>query len=50
MKKTVLLFVFDGFADWEPTYALVGINKSNSYNIKTIAIDIHGRGFHFSRS
>jgi len=39
MKKTVLLFVFDGFADWEPTYALVGINKSNSYNIKTIAID-----------
>ena len=39
MKKTVLLFVFDGFADWEPAYALVGINKSMAYIIKTIAID-----------
>jgi putative intracellular protease/amidase len=38
-KKTVYLFVFDGFADWEPSYALVGINKSEAYNIKTIAID-----------
>jgi len=38
-KKTVLLFVFDGFADWEPSYALVGINKSTVYRIKTIAID-----------
>jgi putative intracellular protease/amidase len=38
-KKTVLLFVFDGFADWEPAYALVGINKSKAYTLKTIAID-----------
>ena len=38
-KKTVYLFVFDGFADWEPAYALVGINKSKAYTIKTIAID-----------
>jgi putative intracellular protease/amidase len=38
-KKTVYLFVFDGFADWGPAYALVGINKSKAYAIKTIAID-----------
>src|SRR5258706_10383918 len=38
-KKTVYHFVFDGFADWEASYALVGINLSNTYNIKTIAID-----------
>ena len=38
-KKTVYLFVFDGFADWEPAYALVGINKSEAYAVKTIAID-----------
>ena len=37
-KKTVLLFVFDGFADWEPSYAMVGIRKSDCYTIKTIAI------------
>ena len=38
-KKTVYLFVFDGFADWEAAYALVGINISKAYTIKTIAID-----------
>ena len=38
-KKTVLLFVFDGMADWGPSYALVGINKSKAYQIKTISID-----------
>jgi putative intracellular protease/amidase len=37
-KKTVLFFLFDGFADWEASYALVGIGKSNSYTIKTIAL------------
>ena len=38
-KKTVYLFVFDGFADWEAAYALVGINLSKAFTIKTIAID-----------
>ena len=38
-KKTVYLFVFDGFADWEASYTLVGINISKAYTIKTIAID-----------
>ena len=32
-KKTVLFFVFDGMADWEASYALVGINKSDAYQI-----------------
>ncbi len=40
MKKNVLLFVFDGFADWEASYALVGINKSDVYQVKTIAVDL----------
>src|SRR6478609_6047739 len=38
-KKTCYLFVFDGFADWEASYAAVGITKSEYYQIKTIAID-----------
>ena len=38
-KKTILLFVFDGFADWEPAYALAGISKSDRFKIRTIALD-----------
>jgi putative intracellular protease/amidase len=38
-KKIVYLFVFNGFADWEASYATVGIGKSAGYQLKTIAID-----------
>lgn len=38
-KKTVLYFVFDGLADWEASHALSGIRKSNTFRIKTIALD-----------
>jgi putative intracellular protease/amidase len=38
-KKTVLIFVFDGYADWEVALAMTGIRQSNSYLIKTIALD-----------
>ena len=38
-KKTVFYFVFDGLADWEASHALTGINKSNKFRIKTIALD-----------
>lgn len=38
-RKTVYLFVFDGFADWEASYASVGIRKSEGYQLKTIAIE-----------
>ena len=37
-NKSVLIFVFDGFADWEIGHAAVGIRKSNTYTIKTIAL------------
>src|SRR5258708_17847789 len=37
-KKTVLFFVFEGMADWEASHALVGINKSDAFRVRTIAI------------
>lgn len=39
MKKTVLYFVSDGFADWQPSHALVGIRKSGCYTVKTLALE-----------
>jgi len=39
MKK-VLVFVTDGFADWEASYVTAEINKSKTgYQVQTIAID-----------
>jgi putative intracellular protease/amidase len=38
-RKTVFYFVFDGFADWEASHALAGINKSNKFRIVTIGLD-----------
>ncbi|MCA0170918.1 type 1 glutamine amidotransferase family protein [Bacillus sp. RAR_GA_16] len=38
--KTVLVFITDGFADWEASYVTAEINKHGSgYQVKTIAID-----------
>jgi hypothetical protein len=39
MKKAVLHFVSDGFADWQASHALVGIRKSDCYTVKTIALE-----------
>ena len=39
MKKTILLFVFDGFADWGTSYAMAELMKMNAYHIKTIALE-----------
>lgn len=40
MKKEVLVFVFDGFADWEPSYACAEINAPDTgYTVKAIASD-----------
>ncbi len=36
--KTVLLFIFDGFSDWEPAYATVGVMKSDRYQLQTVGI------------
>lgn len=39
MKDTVYLFVFDGYADWEPTYAIVGLTKFSHYAVKTFGVN-----------
>ncbi|GAB3493659.1 type 1 glutamine amidotransferase family protein [Spirosoma knui] len=39
MKDTVHLFIFDGYADWEPAYAIVGLAKFSPYRVKTFGID-----------
>lgn len=44
MKQCVHLFVFDGFADWEPAYAVAGIRQPDfqrqpgRYEVKTVAL------------
>jgi putative intracellular protease/amidase len=38
-KKNVLVFVFDGFADWETSYAMVGIARSNRFRVSTLAAE-----------
>lgn len=34
--KDVLLFICDGFSDWEPSYATVGISMTGTYQLKTV--------------
>ena len=38
--KEVLLVLTDYWADWEASHAIVGINGSEDYDVKTIAIDL----------
>lgn len=38
MKKKVHLFVFDDFADWEPSFVTPEINKSENYVIETVGL------------
>lgn len=39
-KKTVLVFVFDGFADWESAYVCAELHREPSpYEVKTVALD-----------
>jgi hypothetical protein len=37
-KRTVLFFVYDGFADCQTSYALTGIRMSDIHRLKTIAV------------
>jgi len=37
--KTVYLFLFDGYSDWEPSYLSVEINKSTTYQFQTFSIN-----------
>lgn len=38
-KKEVLLVLTERWADWEASYAIAGINSTQQYDVKTIAID-----------
>jgi putative intracellular protease/amidase len=38
-KRTCYLFVFDGYADWEPALAVSGLNKYSDFAIRTFAMD-----------
>ncbi|MCU0448621.1 MAG: DJ-1/PfpI family protein [Bernardetiaceae bacterium] len=36
-KKVVLLFVFNGLADWEPALALAEVQQNAAYEVRTVA-------------
>ena len=38
-KKTVLVYVFDGFADWESSYVCAELNQTDAFAVKTVAPD-----------
>jgi putative intracellular protease/amidase len=33
----ILLYVFDGFADWEPSYAVAELRRSGGFEVRTVA-------------
>ena len=36
MKKEILVFIFDGYADWEPAYVCAELNSSDTdYVVRT---------------
>lgn len=40
MKKEVLVFIFDGYADWEPAYVCTELNAPETgYTVKTVSLD-----------
>lgn len=38
-KKDVLVFVFEGFADWESAYVCTELNGSARYRVRTVGLD-----------
>ena len=38
-KRTCYLFIFDGFADWEPALVVSGLNTYSDFEIKTFSVD-----------
>lgn len=38
-KKTVLVYVFDDFADWEGSYVCAELNQTDAFSVKTVALD-----------
>ena len=40
MKKEVLVFIFDGYADWESAYVCAELNDPETeYIVKTLSLD-----------
>lgn len=51
MKKQVLVFIFDSYADWEPAYVCSELNAPETeYSVKTLSLDktpkVSMGGFH----
>jgi putative intracellular protease/amidase len=38
MKKAAHLFVFDGFADWEPALAVAELRRSGAYRVEVVGL------------
>jgi putative intracellular protease/amidase len=38
-RRTCLLFVFDGYSDWEPALAIAGLQQFTDVEVKTFSID-----------
>jgi len=38
-KRSCYLFLFEGFADWEPSLVTAGLNSYSDFEIKTFSID-----------
>lgn len=38
-KKTVLVYVFEGFADWESAYVCAELNQTDSFEVRTVSPD-----------
>ena len=37
-KKIVYLFVFDGYSDWEPSYVIGELNRSDKYELTSFSV------------
>ena len=40
-KKAVYLFVFPGFADWEPAHAVAELRRHGAYRVETVALSMN---------
>lgn len=38
-KKEVLVFIFDGYADWESAYVCAELSTASDYVVKTVGVD-----------
>src|SRR5687767_12399550 len=38
-KRKCFLFVFDGYADWEPALAIATLNKHSDFSINSFSVD-----------